>query len=266
MLKQSNIQKIDFSKLYIDQRKESTFKPKSADDWDEKACYMNDKVFKSIYIQEFLQRVDLDGAKTLLDVGCGPGTLGVSLASRLEKVYCLDFSPKMLQCVEENAKNRGLSNVKTLEKSFDDDWEDVPKCDILVASRCMEVADLTSTLKMLNSKAKKIYLTYKVGGSFVDENILHVINKDITPKPDFIYLINILYQMGIHAKVDFIRSENSRFNAKNASEFIEKIRWSLGDLTKDDEENLAKFYETTFKFQAQRKYMDWAFISYEVKP
>lgn len=263
MLNLSNIQKIDFCKLYVEQKKLSTFKLKSAEDWDEKASYMNDKVFKSIYVKEFLQRVKLDNSKTLLDVGCGPGTLGISLASNLEQVYCLDFSSKMLECVKENAQNKNLTNVKTMQKSFTDDWSDVPKCDILVASRCMEVEDLESTLKLLNSKAKKIYITYKVGGSFVDEDILHVINQNINPKPDFIYLTNILYQMGINAKVDFIRSENTRFNAKDAKDFVEKVRWSLGDISHEDEKNLTSFYETTYKHKIQDKYVKWALISYE---
>lgn len=263
MLKLSNIQKIDFNKLYMEQKSLSTFKLKSAEDWDEKASYMSQRVFESIYIKEFLQKIDLDGANTLLDVGCGPGTLGVSLAPKLKDVYCLDFSSKMLQCVKENAKNRDLANIKTMQKSFEDDWSDVPKCDILIASRCMEVVDLQSTLKLLNSKAKKIYITYKVGGSFIDKDILYVIDQNIEPKPDFIYLVNILYQMGIDVNVDFIRSENTRFDAKNSQDFIEKIRWSLGVLEKKDEENLVQFYENSFKNKKRDKYIKWALISYE---
>ncbi|PID47195.1 MAG: SAM-dependent methyltransferase [Proteobacteria bacterium] len=260
----SNLQKIDFSTLYKEQRKLSTFKAKSAKDWDEKASDMNGRVFKSIYINEFLQRLDLKDAKTLLDVGCGPGTLGLSLADKLEKVYCLDFSPKMLKCVRENAKERGLENVQTIQKSLDESWDDVPKCDILIASRCMEVDDLEGVLQKLNKKAKKVYISYKVDGFFIDECILKVLEKTINPKPDFIYLVNILYKMGFNAKVDFVNSENTRFQAKNPKEFIEKVRWSLGEISKNDEKNLENFYHNELAKNPPPKFVKWAFISYEI--
>lgn len=263
MLKKSNIQKIDFASLYKKQKKKSVFKLKNVKDWDEKAAHMNSRAFKNIYVDEFIEKVDLKGAKTLLDVGCGPGTLGLNLADKLEKVYCLDYSQNMLSCVKENAKQKSLKNITTIHKSFEDDWTDVPKADILIASRCMEVKDLQKTLKLLNSKVKKVYITYKVGGSFVDKDILHVLDKNINPKPDFIYLVNVLYQMGINAKVDFIKSENRVSGYKDAKDFINQVKWSLDGLKKKDEKILSKFYEKTYKYKKLKKYSHWAFISYE---
>lgn len=263
MLRLSNIQTIDFAKLYQKQKEKSSFKTKSSKDWNKKAKYMNYKVFNSIYIKDFLKRVKTKNMKTLLDVGCGPGTFGICLANEFKRVYCLDFSPKMLKCVKENAKARGIKNIKTIQKSFEDDWSDIPKVDILIASRCMEVEDLEKTLKLLNSKAKKVYISYKVGGSFIDNDILENLSQPVEPKPDFIYLINILYQMGINAKVDFIRSENTKFQSKNAEEFLEKVKWSLGDLSEEDKKNLPIFYEQEYKHKKQDKYVKWALISYK---
>ncbi len=263
MLDKSNLQKIDFAKLYIEQKELSTFKSKSAKDWDEKAEDFNSRVFKSVYVDEFLKRVELGDAKTLLDVGCGPGTLGINLASKLEKVYCADFSHAMLECVEQNAKQRGLQNVQTIQKSFYDDWSDVPKCDILIASRCMEVKDLEKTLKLLITKAKQCYITFKTGGSFLDEDILNAMEQNITPKPDYIYLLNILYNLGIKAQLDFIPSENNRFKAKDAEEFVEKIRWSFGELTAKQEQRLKDFYENTYKYKKHEEFIYWAFVEFE---
>ncbi len=264
MLKKTNIQKIDFASLYKKQKKKSIFKIKSAKDWDKKATHMNDKVLiKNIYVDEFLEKIELKNAKTLLDVGCGPGTLGLNLAKKFKKVYCLDFSQNMLLHVEKNAKQMGLKNIQTIHKSFEDNWGDVPKADILIASRCMEVVDLKRTLKLLNSHAKRVYISYKVGGSFVDKDILNILDKDIDPKPDFIYLVNVLYQMGINAKVDFIRSENRVKGYKNAKDFINQISWSLDGLTKQDEKILTKFYEQTYKYKKLKKYSKWALISYK---
>ncbi len=263
MLEKSNIQRIDFAELYVKQKSISSFKPKNATDWDKKAQGLNERIKNSVYLKDFVQKVELGNAKTLLDIGCGTGDLSLALADRLEKVYCLDFSAQMLKCVRQNAKEKGFLHVQTLQKSLYDDWSNVPECDILIASRCLEVKDLKNMLEKLNSKAKKVYISYKVGGSFVDEDILNAIDKTITPKPDFIYLINILYQMNIFPKIDFIRSESSRFDVKNAEEFVEKVRWSLGDLDKKDEENLRKFYEKSYRHKKQKDYIRWAFISYD---
>lgn len=262
MLNLSNIQKINFKKLYIKQKKRSSFKAKTSLQWDQKAKGMNERVFKSIYVDEFLQKVELKNAKTLLDVGCGPGTLGISLASKLEKVYCVDFSKAMLKLVKQNAKEKNYKNVKTIHKSFEQNWDDVPKCDILIASRCMEVENLHKTITLLNQKAKKIYITYKIGGSFIDEDILNILKRKIVPKPDYIYLVNILYSMGIYAKVDFIKSENTKYNANSKDEFIQKIKWSLGDISPKEERRLSKFYQT--KYKKQPNFVRWAFISYEI--
>lgn len=265
MLKHSNIEDIEFSKLYKKQKKYSSFKAKTAQDWDNKAKYMNERVFKSIYIKEFLDHVDTKGAKTLLDVGSGPGTLGLSLAKKMKKVYCLDFSLKMLKLVTQNAKKMGLCNVETLHQSLEGDWKSVPKCDILIASRCLEVKDVKATLKLFNKHAKKVYLTYRVGGSFVDEDILKGVDEDIIPKPDFIYIINILYEMGIMPNLTYIHSENSRFNAKSFEEFLQKIKWSVGNFSGYNEVYLRKLYEKKYsKKSSKNGCIKWAMISYEL--
>lgn len=264
MLELSNVQKIDFSSLYSEQKKLSSFDIKTEADWDEKADFMNDRVFKSIYIKQFCDEVKIDGFKTLLDVGSGPGTLGISLAPKFEQVYCLDFSSKMLHCVEQNAKNRNLTNVKTIKKSLEESWDDVPFCDILVASRCMEVKDLGETLSKLNKKAKRVYITYKVGGSFVDEDILNALERSVVPKPDFIYLIDILYNMGFLPTVKYIDSEHTKFIAKNSEDFIQKIEWSLGELGDEEKLKLEKLYNTEYKNKTNSSSLSkWALISYD---
>ncbi len=265
MLNKSNLDQIDFAKLYTLQQEKSSFAPKLAVHWDKKSKALNDRVFTSIYVKEFLEKIELGDAKTLLDIGCGPGTFGISLAPKMKQVYCLDFSPKMLECVTQNAQEKGLINVKTLQKSFYEDWSDVPKCDILIASRCTMVEDIGSFLKMLNKKAKKIYLTSKVDGSFIDEEILNLLDTPIEQKPNYMYIVNILHQMKILAKVDFIRSENNRFNGLSLEEFLEKIRFDLGDINDTEQRRLSEYYEKKLKNQTNKDYVYWALISYETK-
>ena len=109
---------IDFNKLYMEQKEASSFKIKSKESWDTKADSMNKKVHKSIYNQQFLKLLNLEGIQTLLDVGCGVGNLSLKLASKLLKVYSLDYSSRMLELLNENAKKFIPSLIATADGMY----------------------------------------------------------------------------------------------------------------------------------------------------
>ncbi len=265
-LVQTNLDKLDFAKLYSQQIEISTFKGKSSGDWDKRAKSMNNNVHKSIYTKIFIDKMELSDAESLLDVGCGPGTIALALAPKLKHVYALDYSPGMLECVESNAKEKSFNNVSTIHKSWYDNWSDVPNADIVIASRSMEVKDIKDALTKLNSKAnKRVYLTTKVGGSFIDTEILDQLQREVYPRPDYIYLVNVLHSMGIYAKVDFVKSENSKFESATDEEFVEKVAWSLGELSSDERVVLKDYFNSTYKHKKQAQYMDWALIYWDVK-
>ena len=247
-LVKTNLDKLNFSKLYKIQMKNSTFKSKSSSDWDKKALHFSQNVLNSPYTKEFTKRVDTSDCETLLDVGSGPATISLALAKKLKTVYALDYSKEMLNYAEQNAKNKEIDNLVSIHKSWYDSWEDVPNADIVVASRSMEVKDIKKALIKLNEKAnKRVYITTKVGGSFIDNEILNQLKRKINPRPDYIYLINTLHSMGIFAKVDFIKTKNNKLQVKTDEEFIQKVSWSLGELTKKEEIILKEYFKGTSK-------------------
>lgn len=265
-LKNTNLDKLDFAKLYKKQMKNSTFKGKSSEDWDKKAQYFSQNVINSPYTKEFISKVDIKDCETLLDVGSGPATISLALADKLKNVYALDYSSEMLNYAKQNAKEKNIENLTTIHKSWYDSWEDVPNADIVVASRSMEVKNIKKALKKLNEKAnKRVYLTTKVGGSFVDRDILAQIKREIIPRPDYIYLVNTLHSMGIFAKVDFIKTKNSKFDTPNVDEFIQSLKWSLGKMSKKEERILREYFNTTYKNKKIKEFLIWAFISWEVE-
>ena len=230
-----NYEDINFNELYIKQKELTSFKAKGKEAWDEKAPSMNKKVHKSIYNEQFLEKLDLDGINSLLDVGCGVGNLSLKLAPKLDEVYCLDYSSKMLEILNQNAKEQNLSNIKTINKSWYDSWADVPNTDLVIASRSMEVKDMKEALTKLNNKAnKKVIISYKKGGSFVSDEILDVMQRKIIKKPDYIYVLNILYQMGINASVNFIQSEGRNTIYTSKEKFIQSVSWSIDGLSEDE--------------------------------
>jgi len=263
---QTNLDSLNFAKLYTQQMEISTFKGKSSGDWDKRANSMNNNVHTSIYTKTFIDKIDVTNATSLLDVGCGPGTISLAIASKLSYIYALDYSLGMLACVEENCKEQKIDKITTINKSWYDNWDDVPTADIVVASRSMEVKDIKDALLKLNSKAnKRVYLTTKVGGTFIDKEILNQLKREIVPRPDYIYLVNVLHSMGIYAKVDFVLSENSKFESSTDEEFIEKVGWSLGELSDEEKVILKNYFNTTYKYKKLADYMNWALISWEVE-
>ena len=261
MILPSNYDEIDFDALYKAQKAKSSFGKKIAADWDKKAPSFNEGVMKSAYAREFIDKVDFTGVSTLLDFACGAGALSVLAAKKVDQIYGYDFSPRMLEFARENAQTYGAKNVKFAQKAFEDDWLDVPACDIVFASRCLEVDDLKAALgKLLSKTEKSLYITFKVGGSFVDEEILGAIGRKVEQKPDFVYLLNILFQMGYLPSLSYIKSPCSAGPATSAEEFVQKTRWGLGgELSSAEEARLAEYFNGG-KCAPKQEFMHWAFV------
>jgi len=258
------IDAIDFGRLYREHLAAAARPPKPASAWDARASGVSQRSLQSRYAQEFIERMDLSGCTTLLDVGCGPGTICLPLASRLDTVYGLDYSQGMLDELAANASLLGVGNVKPLLRSWDDDWSDIPKCDIVVASRSTSVQDLAAALKKLDDTAlKRVYLTHTVGGRFVSQQILEVIGRKRVAAPDYIYAINILHAMGIHPRVDYIRNE-AHFEATDFDDLVKRVSWTVGKLDEDETARLRRWSERAGAGAGPiRAPMTWAFISWE---
>lgn len=264
-----NYKDIDFNELYKKQKENSTFKLKDQKEWNKKAQSMNKKIHKSIYNDELIGKMDFSGCESLLDVGCGVGNVAMKLAKKVSRVYALDYSDVMLEYLAQNIDEQNIENITSIKASWDDeDWSNIPKADIVLASRSLEVKDMKDALEKINSKAnKRVYITYKVGGSFVDKKVLKAMDKAIFDKPDYIYVLNILYGMGINPKLDYLRSEGRREQYDSKESFIQSVQWSLDDLTQQDKEKLSVYYDSLGenKEDLGEQYNYWALISWDVQ-
>src|SRR5690606_37646352 len=70
-------------------------------------------------MMEYILEEDLDG-KSVLDVGCGTGILGI-LASKLlaRRVVSIDNDPVCVESSKENMQLNNITNMDVLEGSFD---------------------------------------------------------------------------------------------------------------------------------------------------
>ncbi len=261
------IEAIDFGRLYRDHLAIAARTRKTAAAWDARAAGMAARALHSRYTGEFVARMDLAGAESLLDVGCGPGTIALAVAGRLRRVVGLDYSRAMLDAMQAQAAARGLTHVETLHRAWEDDWSDVPVCDIVVASRSTQVDDIAAALARLHAQARRrVYLTHLVGGHFTDPAIQDAIGRRVPTVPDYIYVVNILHRMGIHPRLDYLAQESRLADAQGFDDFARRVAWSVGELSVAETARLLAWYERATPAQRAGEPMRWAFISWEKAP
>lgn len=258
------LEPIDFANMYKEHKEKTVFKGKNSGDWDNKSKEMAPRMQKSHYVEDFISRMNISKEDTVLDIGCGPGTLAIPLAKKVKHVIAIDFSSQMLEELEAYAVREGVKNITTYHIGWEDDWSHLPAVDIAVASRSIEVLDLEDALSKMSSHAKKAcYLTYKTGGSFVDVDILYYIGKKIITKPDFWYIPILLYKDGYLPKIDYIATKDGSVKYSNADEFVTSLIWSLGSLNDEQQEKAKEYFKLHVENrQDSLKPTFWAFVAW----
>ena len=260
-----SIDTIDFGQLYREHMARAGRREKSAGDWDTRAPAMSRGVFDAAYVEGFVARLDLSGCETLLDVGCGPGTIALTVAPRLAHVYGLDFSHGMIDAFIEHARARGVTHATAILRAWEDTWDDVPVCDVVVASRSTQVADLEAALLKMHAHARRrVYLTHKVGGWFLDPSVYEALDRHDEPLPDYLYVLAILHRHGIHPRLDYLDGENRLRQCVDFDDCVRKVEWSLGALTSIERERLRAYYEQRGGLLGTTP-MRWAFISWNAR-
>ena len=122
----------------------------------------------------------------------------------------------------------------------------------------------------MNSRARlRCYLTLHAGTTFLSEDVYRVLRRPVVPRPGYIYAVNILYPMGIRARVDFLRTTGG-LTYDSPEQFVEGIRWRLGSLTAAEEMRLLAYFrrlpraaDGTARY---RHDFEWAMLSWEKGP
>lgn len=261
------LSRIDFAELYRRQARASTFQARTAAEWDRRAGPRSRREKGSDYAREFLARLDLEGVRTVLDIGCGSGNLALPLARRVRRVHALDFSAEMLRLLRANARAEGVRNVVAHRLAWTDDWARLPRVDVAICSRAMAVADLRAALEKMTAQARlRCYLTLHVGGSFLSADVYRVLRRSFVPRPNYMYAVNVLYQMGYPARVDFLRTTGGLVY-EDPEKFVEGIRWRIGVLTPAEEKRLRAYYRLLPRGpdgkRLYRHEFEWAMLSWE---
>ncbi|MFH1021565.1 MAG: class I SAM-dependent methyltransferase [Pseudomonadota bacterium] len=262
---------IDWDTMWRESRAHKSWKKKKSSDWDQRAASFAERNLDSPFVAQFMAHLQSEADWSVLDVGSGPGTLAIPLAGQVRRVTALDYSAAMLLELEKRAKAAGRDNIITVQGSWTDDWQAlaIAPHEVVIASRSLSVDDLKGALHKLNAWATKaVYVVDRVGAGPFDPDLFAAIGRTFDPGPDYIFTLNILYTLGIHAKVDFL-SLDSRRTYGSREEALQSYRWMVDDLTALEEERLAAYVdaslrrldEKTWQFTRQTP-PRWALISW----
>lgn len=234
---------IDWQLLWQQSRSAKSWKSKDAGDWDKKAKAFAGRTRESPYVDLFLSQIELNPELSVLDVGCGPGTLALPIAKQVRRVTAVDYSQGMLDLLNKEAAAKGVNNVSTVHCGWEDEWSDygIEPHDVVIGSRSMNIPDLSGALQKLGRYAKRtIHVAERIAPSPFDPNAFAALGREFNSGPDYIYTVNMLYHLGIHPRITRIElTRDQQFTSLEAA--VEGYAWMFKDLQPDERQMLEKY-------------------------
>lgn len=199
--------------------------------WNKIAPQFNKWMKTDEYPLNFAAKVHKEPDYTVLDLGCGNGSVTLEVAKHVKQVTAVDISEEMLKLVQKNAAADGTSNIKYIQSSIEEiEVDEIGQYDIVIASRSLgSIKDIKKELKKIDSIAKKyVYMTHwSAASNQFEKDLCKVTGMPHHPHPDYIYVCNMLYQMDIYANLEPINC-SSRHIYRDLNDAVERHVWKLG--------------------------------------
>ena len=149
----------------------------------------------------------VDQYSSVLDVGAGSGALTIPIARVAKQVTAVEPSFGQVSRMIESADKLSINNISIIQKRWEDvSLEELGKHDVVTAAYCFQMEDITSSLDKMYQAAKKcMFLLH-----FADHDLqtpLQNIIVNFRVSPNYIFLYNVLYEMGYHASIEIIKRE-----------------------------------------------------------
>ena len=239
----------------------------------------------SSYIRGFLERAGIRPGETVIDMGCGPGSLAIPIARGGNRVTACDLSGKMLERLVETARETGVDGMIDARKmSWLADWDDLPVADVFIASRSLCCNDLLSTIEKVERHTRRCccMTLSTIDSPMHDRTMLAAIGRPDVVVNEAVYLVNLLYSMGRLPEVSYLSHVRPSFGDTPEALYEEFARED-GPFTAEEDTLLRRFIEENFEFEGaaggaadraaggmgvpKRRYdrmVRWAFIKWDV--
>jgi len=181
------------------------------DFWDSYDVYDSDEPYETyagypgLIVDKMIEL--LSSGSNVLDIGAGAGAYTIPLARFAEQVTVVEPSKGQISRLMKRAQRERIGNIRIINAR----WEDVKsheldRYDLVNAAYCFHMPDIKAALqKMLEVTDKYLFLIALVDHGFGD--VYERVFGDTNVGPDYIYLYNVLYQMGYRANVEILTRE-----------------------------------------------------------
>ena len=242
-----DVSSLDWNGIWREIQEKRTIRPKDSKGWDRRAPSFARHAGKSDYIGQFLQIMQPERHWRVLDVGSAAGTLAVPLAGRVTSITAMDPSSVMRSLLEERCRQEGISSIRIVNGRWEDDWEElgIEVHDVAIASRSLLIEDPRWAIEKLSRYAsRRVYVSTIVKDGPFDRRLIEAAGRSFHPGADYIYLVNLLYQMDILAHVAFTVHEEKR-TYRDFEEALEAMRWMVDPMTSEEEALLRDYLSRT---------------------
>lgn len=235
------IEEIDWNRMWMEATENASWRKRHGnmtEFWNKRARRYSESLKHNDRSMRMISKLDIDPGCTVLDIGAGPGTLTIPLAKIVKHVTVVEPSSGMLACLKKNIADEGLTNITCIDKKWEDALHGADEHDVVIASYSLAMLDMKSALSKMNEVARRsVNLFTFAGDRMWDYNELwsRLYGEEYRAGPDYIYLYNILYRMGIHANVEITETEHKeRFSSMD--EAVEQWMENLDATTPEAEE------------------------------
>ncbi len=244
------MEEIDWTGMWRKSLEESSWGQRAGkpEYWDARVDQFEGAIKQSNREAMIMSKLELEQEYMVLDVGAGPGTVAIPLAKIVKGVTAVEPSAGMLARLKENASKENQTNITCINKKWEDTeiGKDIEaeEHDVVIASYSIVMKDIKTTLLKMNDAAKRsVYIFAGAGRKKAGSSFWATFHKG-KPSPDYIYLYNILYQLGIYANVEIMNSNyDMQFRDLDAAvqHYIQHFKGWMDISSGDNEEKLRAY-------------------------
>ncbi|CAK7055366.1 MAG: hypothetical protein DESF_02347 [Desulfovibrio sp.] len=240
-----------FEELWVNYQPE---RAGAADFWDRRAPSFNDHVRRDAsrehrrhLVGHMARKAQLGPSGAVLDIGCGPGSHALEIASLAGSVEGFDLAPKMVELAKENAARDGCANahfqVLDWAKADIDSLGWRKKFQLALASRTPAVNDRAALEKMIAASCGYCCMISQVDTRHsVRDRLKTLVDWDAHKERisrSFYCAFNLLWLMGYYPEVEYMdRAWESDSSLEEAELMYLRFFESMGPLSEQQRESL----------------------------
>ena len=186
----------------------------SGDFWSRRARGFHRATKDSALRDPFFQRIRAEVTPTteVLDVGAGTGRFTLALAPFVSQVTTVEPSASMLHYLKEEVDTQGLTNVVYQATT----WQDAPdtlQADITLCSHVLyPIRELDLFLQKLYAATRHVCYIY-MRATHIDALSAHLWQyfhgEERIFSPSYIHALDVLFELGLYADVEVVRTPSS---------------------------------------------------------